>query len=347
MICDFSWHCPHVGTFLNIQNPQPQQPSVEWFYSWDIPVWYIPGGGNPELAHLQPPSHILQTVTTFILKAPSSLQAPSPSPPTLEYSGLEYEKAQRAYIATRPWEVFSAACEVHHQEILAKETPKECQTCLNHEKKPPTKSAEVFYWDWSTDGAIELVCSWVSNREHEDVLSNHSNLQCKYDTVFNTWDVCDYFGPDDPDDDVDDYDGSSNVGIDSENLDVGPNMNPASVDAFINEWVKQSSTHRFLLAVAPSTGPGVDLMHEASQINVLRYISYFYGFVPPLPIPATDSIQLEKKTGKNVWSRLASRQSSIPATLVSLVLLWTSSSACKEMVHENFNGTYHQEIGSL
>jgi hypothetical protein len=124
---------------------------------------------------------------------------------------------------------FFATREVQKQKKLAKETSNDRQTRLDRERKPPTKSAEVFLWQWSSDGAIELVRSRVSKKEREDVLGARSELQCKYDAVFNTWDVCEYFGPDDPDgdDDDDDYGGGGDIGTDSDDMDVDdrPNIN--------------------------------------------------------------------------------------------------------------------------
>ena len=297
IVCDFSQHCPRVGTFLDIQNPQPEQPSVEWFYSWDIPVWYCPGHGNPKL---QPPPHLLQLATTFISSTPC------PSPPTQEFSAREYEKSRSAYLATKPWEAYFAAREVRNRERLANETPAQRQTRLNREKKPPTKSADVFLWDWSADGAIELVRERVTSREREDVLSNHSKDQCKYDAVLNVWDVCDYFGDDDPNPDFDDYDyngGNARIGNDGDDVDVEPNTDPKIVQkecqAFIDERVRQSSTGQYAMAVAQSSnqGPEVDLTHEANQIDVLKYMSHRYGFVPPLPISATDPTPI----GRGDW----------------------------------------------
>ena len=307
MVCDFSWHCPRVGTFLNIENPEDEQPSVEWFYSWDIPVWYRPGCSNPNFSHLQPPPHILQLATTFLSKAPSSSRAPSLSrapspaqapspprapslPPPTEYSGREYEKAQKAYVATKPWEAFFAAREAKSRVILANETSSECQTRLNRERKPPTTTAEVYMWDWSTDGAIELVRTRVSKKEREDILGNHQKNQCKYDAVFNVWDVCDYFGPDDPGDD-----GDSDDDMD---VDTGFNIDRDTVEAFVERRIGQFSNRQFVLAIAPSDqGPEVDLTHKANQIDILKYMSCFYGFVPPLPIPATDPVSI----GQTNW----------------------------------------------
>jgi hypothetical protein len=297
IVCDFSQHCPRVGTFLDIQNPQSEQPSVEWFYSWDIPVWYRPGHGNPKL---QPPPHLLQLATTFISSAPC------PSPPrTQEFSARGFEKLRSAYLATKPWEAYFAAREVRNRERLAIETPAQRQTRLNREKKPPTKSADVFLWDWSADGAIELVRERVTSKEREDILASHSSAQCKYDPVQNVWDVCDYFGPDDPNPDNDDYDyeGGSGIGNDSDNLDVGSITDPDLVQkesqAFIDERVGQSSTRQYLMTVAQSSdqGPEVDLTHKANEIDVLKYMSHHYGFVPPLPIPAADTAPI----GRDDW----------------------------------------------
>ena len=314
IVCDFTRHCPRVGTFLNVQTPEAEQPSVEWFYSWGIPVWYRPPC-NSELRHLQPPPHILQLATTFISRAPSPYQAPSPfrapspstvprtsspsmavspTPHTQDNSGHEHERAQRAHVATKPWEAFFAAREVHSRKILANETPNQLQTRLNRERKPPTKSADVFLWEWSTDGSIELVRRRVSKKEREDVLDCHSRLQCKYDAVLNVWDVCNYFGPDDPDDDDDDDRGGSG---DISNDFVGPEIDRNTVEAFIDERIGQSSTHQRVLAVAPLSdqGPEVDLTQEANHVDVFRYLSHFYGFVAPLPIPAKDSVPIGHK----------------------------------------------------
>jgi hypothetical protein len=278
MVCDFSWHCPRVGTFLNIENPENEQPSVEWFYSWNIiPVWYRPGSSNPKFSHLQPPPHILQHATTFLSKAPFPSRAPSLSPP--KDSGCEFQKVRDAYIATKPWEAFFAVCEVEQQKILAKEFPGECNTRLNHERNPPTTLVDVFKWEWSLDSVIELVHSRVTKSEREDVLWKHSNNQCKYNAVFNCWEVCRYFAPGGScDADNDNYNGGSNN--DDMDVDVGPKINRDAVETFVDkqivqfnnrEWMGPFNNHNFALAISPSSnqGPEVDLTHEANQINIV------------------------------------------------------------------------------
>ena len=302
MICDFSLHCPRVGTFLDLQNPDPEQPTVEWLYSWDIPVWYRPDCSNPLL---QPPPYILQVATTFICKTPSLSRAPSPSralsparapsPPPPEYSSLDYQKAQQAYIATKPWEPFFADQLVKRQKVLAKETPREREARLNRERKPPTLSAVVWQWDWSGDGTIELVRTRVPKNLREEALDRNPD-QCRYDSVSNCWHVCDYFAPDLPDDDDDDdYGGGGDSGNDDMDMDVVPDRD--AVDAFIDKRIDQPTNRLFALGITPSSdqGPEVDLRHEPNCIDILKYMTSFYGFVPPLPIPSTDSVPIEKK----------------------------------------------------
>jgi len=73
-ICSFSPKMPRTGTFLRLP-PQPFQPSVEWFCSFNIPVWYPWGKsqmGDPSLAHLAPPLYMMQESHTFFMVAPSA-----------------------------------------------------------------------------------------------------------------------------------------------------------------------------------------------------------------------------------------------------------------------------------
>ena len=187
------------------------------------------------------------------------------------------------------------------QEILDKETPSQCETRLNRERKHPTKSADVFVWAWSTDESMELVRTRVSKREREDILESHSKEQCIYDSVFNTWDVCEYFGPEsdynDNDNDVDNYGGGGDKGSDDMDVDGGAKTDRDTVDAYIKERIDKFNNRCFTLPIAPSSdrGPEVDLTHDANHVDILKYMSDFYGFVHPLPIPETDSVPIVQK----------------------------------------------------
>ena len=210
--------------------------------------------------------------------------------------------------------------------------------------------ADVWEWEWSTYGVIELVWTRIPKKLRETAL-DRSPDQCRYDSVFNCWDVCDYFGPDVPDDDDDEdyYGGGGNSGNDDMNvdLDVVPDRN--AVDAFIDERIGQLINCRFALGTAPSSdqGPEVNLTQESNCIDILKYMSTFYGFVAPLPIPLTDTVLIEQHDWDECLKSVGLQNGIHPPSPVSPVLLWSSSGTCKEVVHWNLNGTFWQEIASL
>ena len=304
MICNFLLHCLCVGTFLDLQNPVPEQPTVGWFYSWDIPVWYRLGFSN---ASLQPPPHILQLATTFLLKTPYSPRAQSPSrarsstrassppqapsPPSLsEYSGQEYQKVQQTYIGTKPWKKFFADRLVKRKKMLEKESQMDHKIRLNRRGSPQ------LYWRMSGNGNglhMELLSSFG-----HAFLKNCVKLLSTVPLINVDMTLCSIAGMSatilDPDDDDDDdyYGGGGNSGNDDMNvdLDVVPDRN--AVDAFIDERIGQLINCRFALGTAPSSdqGPEVNLTQESNCIDILKYMSSFYGFVLPLPIPLTDTV---------------------------------------------------------
>ncbi|KDR77508.1 hypothetical protein GALMADRAFT_138610 [Galerina marginata CBS 339.88] len=300
IICDFSRRCPRVGTFLNILNPEPDQPSVEWLYSWDIPVWYCPSGtGHHKLRHLQPPPHILQAATTFISKTPSLLPPPplSPRRQPQEYSRHEYKDVLKAYLATKPWQPFFIAREQRNKEILANENEQNRQIRLGRERNPPITSAEVFVWEWSEDEVIELIRRRVHKNDRQDSIRNHSDAQCKYDAVSNVWDVCEFFGDDDPDDEDDEDDSMFDNGIENIDIDIDAeshmdlDTSQKDYESFIAERVHQSSSslgYIMSASQASDLGPEVDSTHAPNELNVLQYLSLHFGFVPPLPLPERD-----------------------------------------------------------
>jgi hypothetical protein len=94
-------------------------------------------------------------------------------------------------------------------------------------------------------------------------------------------------------------------------LDVGPDIDHRAVEAFVDERIGPFNNRESVLAIAPSSdqGPEVDLTHTANQIDTLKYMSYFYGFVPPLPIPATDPVSI----GPSDWDESLKSVGLVPA----------------------------------
>lgn len=104
--------CPRVGVISDFLSEETQQPKVEWFCAFDIPVWYpwtaehakaVNAGRNME--YLCPPSHFLQSATTFLTRLLSSLTLLKQNSAD-DMTGEEFEAARDAYLETKPWETF-------------------------------------------------------------------------------------------------------------------------------------------------------------------------------------------------------------------------------------------------
>lgn len=292
-ITNFSLMNPRVGTFINIHNPQPAQPNVEWLIKFGIPVWYCWKPGDPHLEYLQPPAHTLQVATTFISKNPPVHPPPMSVPKSTcrpqDYSAVEYQNAKKAYIASKPWEAYFAAREAENQSIIAQESDAKRMARLNRERKPPV-NCEVYEWEWSEDGStIELVRTSVPKKMRQDTLALYSDAQSRYDSIRNRWDVCEYFGEGDDDDDDDDP-----------FFDVGPDVlrndhdgGEASIEALndqrINQVQQTFNPHSFSMRNSvPSVGPEISLSHSVGQVDIPRYMYLHYGFLSPIPIPLVE-----------------------------------------------------------
>ena len=148
------------------------------------------------------------------------------------------------------------------------ETPVACQTCLNRERKPPINKVEVYVWDWSEEDPLQLVHTQVlTNRECKDILESFSPAQLIYNYE---WDLCEYFGPSDDNEDEDSLDEGHN----------GPDLgdNETTHAAYIAERLQD-------LAPLPSHDSPIDdtnVLAMNTPFNLLDHLSTHYGFVHPL-----------------------------------------------------------------
>ena len=150
------------------------------------------------------------------------------------------------------------------------ETPVARQTCLNHERKPPIK-VEVYVWDWSEEDPLQLVCTQVlTNRECKDILESFSPAQLIYNSWSNEWDLCEYFGPSDDNEDEDSLDEEHN------RPDLGDNETAHA--AYIAECLQD-------LAPLPSHDSPIDDTNIPAiniPFNLLDYFPTHYGCLHPL-----------------------------------------------------------------
>jgi hypothetical protein len=320
--CNFSDNCPRVGIILDWLDGEKnkKQPPVEWFTSHHVPVWYpwtrahAQASSKPRFAHLQPPVEILQAATTFSpIPPPSqSRQQPAPinpAPPTTANTSAhmtpkEFNAARKAYVRTKPWARFFEARAKQNEARLENESPKQRQTRLNRERKPPRLSAEVYEWDWSDEDPLVLVRTRILNKSREDTLDDYRSYQCRYDAFRNVWDVCQWFGlddgdnsaPMDSDDESDDnycedFTGGSVGGYDlSSHIDeVDEHYNPEEEQATHSRYIA-NRTHEISTSRNAISWPStqfhsdieVDLSEDRNPFELLEHLQVFYGYVPPL-----------------------------------------------------------------
>ena len=312
-ICNFSQSSLRVGVFIDWLEKNDSRPRLEWFCRMNIPVWYPWTtelgklvASYPALANLQPPPEQLQSATTFITQQPSTfsqffgvslaptsdgvslastsdgvLLAPTSDPlpvvihsPPRDMSFTELLAARLSHVKTKPWSAFFEAREVRNKEKAAKETSEARQARLNRERKPPQNKVEVYIWDWSEEDPLQLVRTRVmTNKERKDALGSFSSSQSIYNSWSNEWDLCEYFGP------SDDEDEDSLDGFEGHN-DPDSGDNEIAHAAYIASRIQGPApfpSHGSLTAVDVA-----DLSPINISFDLLDYLSTHYGFVYPL-----------------------------------------------------------------
>lgn len=295
-VATFSSNNARVGVILDFLSNLPRQPPVEWYCYFNIPVWYPwskrhekATHARPDLEHLRPPVHILQEIHTFLSRTPSMTTPLSTSPniaakDSHHMTDKEFSDARDAVLCSEPWTKFFDVRKIRNALIMAKEGPIDKERRLNRERLPPQASAEVYRWEWSESNPLEFVRVRVSKRERMDVLESHSKAQCIYDSVSNTWDVCEEFGPDDECSDSEDGNGSHDEDGGSNGEDPFPNMDAdeeqAAHEAYFESKTESISDH------TPETTSEISI-HDpeySDNLDIVRYITLHYGFIPPIPM---------------------------------------------------------------
>lgn len=228
---------------------------------------------------------ISQSPQLLISQSPQSpiLQSPQSPPQSLvkvDMSQAEILAARFALAKTKPWLPFFQAREVRNLERAAKETAEARQKRLNRERNPPQKKVEVFVWDWSDEDPLQLVRIRVTtNRERTEALESHSSSQSIYNGWSNEWDLCEYFGKSDDDDD----EGSVHDELFASDNDPGDNE--AAHAAYIADRIQGPLCRLFSPSRAPvnvdDTNPS-EVHNTTEAFDILDYLCSHYGFVCPL-----------------------------------------------------------------
>ena len=360
IVCDFSSRCPRAGIFLDfLENGKGSQPTVKWYTFLNVPVWYPWTARhekavkeNPLLGYLQPPPELLQAAAGFLIRTPTAalpssfahLQPYQPPPPQSVFDELEppqemhggssasntsrtdYQLAQKAYLATKPWLKFFEARDVLNKKRLANETPTQRETRLNRERKPPIKKVDVFLWDWSDEDPDQLVRTKVTRREGEDILSSYSDSQLLYDSFTNVWDACDYMGQQDDDDDSESVFGGVAPPSAEAALPLTPIPPVVADDKGTSEQVEHEAFCRDRISLLDAMPPSerfkrlflsfssdskLDLTQD--NFDILGYLAFHYGFVPPLPLQSSSQVALKdwEENIKNVGLDISKNPQSV------------------------------------
>jgi hypothetical protein len=235
---NFSGAIPRVGTFLDLEGKDLLQ-TVEWFVGLNIPVWYRIPSKFIDLAHKHPAHPMSKLVPppefldAFLKPTPSRpLSIPSASHDPSTATGSSSLAVQSPYVS---WQEFFARREARNKETLTHEGPKERQIRLSRERQPPRRKTRVFEWAKGDDPEDDrLYRQLIPQKSHEDFFEMYSDAQSIYDAFNNEWDLCEEFGPGDPDSDIseDGFDALQDLGANAPTENSLPDVRPASPTKF-------------------------------------------------------------------------------------------------------------------
>ena len=98
LVSTFSPSIDRVGVFVQLLHPSREQPSVDWFCRYHVPVWYPWGRretdaslSDSRLARFAPLAFQLQEVGTFLTRSPEPPSIPHPSTPAPQASSSSFD----------------------------------------------------------------------------------------------------------------------------------------------------------------------------------------------------------------------------------------------------------------
>ncbi|KAG6913509.1 hypothetical protein DXG01_006267 [Tephrocybe rancida] len=196
--------------------------------------------------------------------------------------------------------VFFAKRDAHNARRLLTETPLDRQACLNRERKPPTVSAKVFVWEPSEANPNEWMRLPVRKADRKQTLDMYSGKMAWYDSFTNEWDCCGEFGP--PEAMDEDFGSPLPEAGHQDSLDdptqeplmpfqdVGPRLLTPPTQPEQTRDAECYTIPRFVPlgrpveASLPTQGPSTEA--DLWQQEVLEILVVYYGYTPPLPLPA-------------------------------------------------------------
>ncbi|EAU86884.2 hypothetical protein CC1G_10775 [Coprinopsis cinerea okayama7 len=224
-ICDFSYNSNRIGCIIDIVNPAPNQPSLQWFLEHGVPVWYRWGPSERASAdqRFAPPPGTLTWRPERPLPTPSSSsssltrrpEGPRPTPSSsssslsTDASSSSTSRYQQQESARSRFQVaWAAHCAQHeraHARILEKETAADRQAREARAANPPVSKVRVYEWSPSEKDpdTYERVPAGV--KYSRDTLALYSSKQKIFDAFCREWDCCDLLGDGEEEIDTDEW----------------------------------------------------------------------------------------------------------------------------------------------
>ncbi|TFK59909.1 hypothetical protein BDN72DRAFT_905425 [Pluteus cervinus] len=170
-ICQVNQDVERAGVFVSLLDPEPNQPSVEWFVEHHIPVWYL---------WTQRESDAALHDSRLAKYAPPAFSTPSPpsSPSSLSSISDGY--------ATKPWNEFFEDRKPYREQRLRTETLPEIEQRTERESIRPT-NVPVFEWRSNPSQPGHKRCP-VNPTERELTLAHYDSNHKSYDSAYNEWD---------------------------------------------------------------------------------------------------------------------------------------------------------------
>ena len=135
----------------------------------------------------------------------------------------------------------------------------------------------------------------VTRCEAEDIVSSYSDSHSVYDSYSNVWDACKYFGEQSNNDDNIGNDDSVVLTPSGTPADDNGTLEQAEHEAFLRDRVCQLNAappsewfKKLVLSYSLDTRSKLNLTQDT--FDILGYLVFHYGFVPPLPLQSKSPV---------------------------------------------------------
>jgi len=286
----FSPHVWRTGAFIYITPGDPYlretrvQRNVEWFVTYDVPVWYRwdkEAASLRENQHLAPLEFQLQQTDSFMRKSPSPLLSDT-SPAVNNDDNLPVVNADDPPISTVKMDAFFKLREEQTARLMARETPKQYADRHSREGQHPTVNTRVFEWTANGDG--EFVREEIMTKpRRREVLGEYRGKQRRYNAVLNEWHLCelwDHF--EDLDEDSDDYFPFSFEGVDD------PPNSPTNMRSYGDNSLLDD-------VWTPEQGTSENRQALQLQEEILHVATLYFGYTPLVALPKVDMLKTEQE----------------------------------------------------